>query len=235
METNERQPMPRSTPHLILGISIIAIGVLLMLDNMGVMAARDYLQYWPVLLIVFGLSKMLYPHSRGGGMVLMIVGVVLLLNVLDVVSFHLWDLWPLLIVFVGFSMIVRSSQRRRRREWAWHSSVEAGSTISGGAFLGGVRRNSTSQDFKGGEVTAILGGCEIDLRGADIKNGDAVLDVFAFWGGINLKVPPDWDVVVEATPVLGGFDDKTLLRSGGPTKRLVIRGYAVMGGVEITN
>ena len=109
------------------------------------------------------------------------------------------------------------------------------SAISGTAVLSGIRRTSSSQDFRGGELTAIMGGCEIDLRQASIKEGDAVIDVFAFWGGIDLKVPLDWSVVVQGTPLLGGFDDKTRPPQGGSSKRLVIKGYAIMGGVEISN
>ena len=103
------------------------------------------------------------------------------------------------------------------------------------AFMSGIRRTVTSQDFQGGELTAIMGGCEIDLRQASIKSGEAVLDVFAFWGGIDLKVPLDWSVDLAGTPLLGGFDDKTRPPQGGSTKRLVIKGYAIMGGIQIAN
>jgi predicted membrane protein len=101
--------------------------------------------------------------------------------------------------------------------------------------MSGVRRTLTSQDFKGGQLTAIMGGCEVDLRHASISGGTAVLDLFAFWGGIDIKVPQDWRVVVEGTPFLGGFEDKTLQQPGDASKRLVIRGTVIMGGAEITN
>ena len=80
-----------------------------------------------------------------------------------------------------------------------------------------------------------MGGCEIDLRQASIKEGDAVIDVFALWGGIDLKVPLDWSVVMQGSPLMGGFDDKTHPPQGGSNKRLVIKGYAIMGGVQISN
>ena len=115
------------------------------------------------------------------------------------------------------------------------SSTDSSSTINGMAFMSGIRRTVTSQDFQGGELTAIMGGCEIDLRQASIKSGEAVLDVFAFWGGIDLKVPLDWSVDLAGTPLLGGFDDKTHPPQGGSTKRLVIKGYAIMGGIQIAN
>lgn len=58
--------------------------------------------------------------------------------------------------------------------------------------------------------------------------------MFAFWGGVTLRCPPDWTVILEGTPILGSFDEKTV-RPPGNGKRLVIRGYAIMGGVEVRN
>ena len=79
-----------------------------------------------------------------------------------------------------------------------------------------------------------MGGCELDLRGASIQSGVAVLDVFAFWGGIEMKVPQDWSVEVQAMPILGGIEEKTVQPKEG-NKKLIVKGYVVMGGVEIRN
>ncbi len=55
------------------------------------------------------------------------------------------------------------------------------------------------------------------------------------WGGIELRVPEDWTVELRGTPLLAGFVDKTRQPSVPTEKRLVIRGVALMGGVEIKN
>ncbi len=82
-------------------------------------------------------------------------------------------------------------------------------TVDGLVLLGGGRRSSNSADFRGGDLMAVMGGFNVDLRNAKIANGPAVIDVFAFWGGIDIKVPEDWAVTVRGIPLLGGFDDKT--------------------------
>jgi hypothetical protein len=87
--------------------------------------------------------------------------------------------------------------------------------------------------LRGGEVTAILGGCTLDMRGSSIE-GEAVLNVFAVCGGISIKCPPDWTVVLHGTPILGGFDEKTA-PAPDSAKRLVVKGYVIMGGLEVTN
>jgi hypothetical protein len=82
-------------------------------------------------------------------------------------------------------------------------------------------------------LTAILGGFEVDLRNASIQ-GEAVMDVMAVMGGVQLRVPDDWIVIIEGFPILGGYDDKTRPPKDS-VKRLVIRGTVIMGGVEVKN
>ena len=78
-----------------------------------------------------------------------------------------------------------------------------------------------------------MGGCELDLRECSIKN-DAVIQVFVAMGGVSIRVPPDWLVVLQGNPILGGFDEQTASPPNS-AKRLIVKGYAIMGGVEIRN
>jgi predicted membrane protein len=164
-----------------------------------------------------------------------LVGAILLLDKLYIIDVRLWDLWPLILVVIGASMLFGTMRRHRHfAVGTGLSSADSNSTISAVAILGGFKRTNDSQDFRGGEATAIMGGCELDLRQASIKEGEAILDIFAFWGGIEIRVPEDWTVVLEGIPVLGGFEDKTRPPKES-NKRLVIKGYVVMGGAEIKN
>ena len=97
-----------------------------------------------------------------------------------------------------------------------------------------LSRGSNSPAFRGGDLTAVMGGCEIDLRQAEI-NGDAAIDVFAVWGGIEIRVPENWSVAFRVTPILGGVEDKTRPSLGASAHRLTIRGVVVMGAVEVKN
>ena len=58
---------------------------------------------------------------------------------------------------------------------------------------------------------------------------------FAFWGGIEIRVPEDWEVQVKGTAILGGYGDETRTIEGDGRKVLVVTGTAIMGGVEIKN
>ncbi len=109
------------------------------------------------------------------------------------------------------------------------------STVSAFAFWSGVERASASADFRGGDLVAIMGGCELDLRKATIAAREAVIDVTAIMGGIDIVIPETWTVEAKVIPLMGGVGDETRHNAGAPTGRLVIRGVALMGAVQVKN
>ena len=235
----DARSVSRVTPQVIFGLGIIAIGVILLLHNMGLIYARSYLSYWPVILILFGLASALQPSGLAGrwvGLILLILGVLLLLDNLYIIDFYIWEYWPILLILAGLAML-RASRRYRGGQPSGSSPQASaeGSSLRGFALLGGQHIVSTNNDFQGGNVSAILGGCKVDLRGAAIKGDRAVLDLFTVWGGIEVLVPRTWAVQFEGFPILGGFDDKTHPNPQEELKRLVIRGTAIMGGIEVKN
>ena len=138
------------------------------------------------------------------------------------------------LISIGLSMLMGGSIRGKIQGDAG-ASLNSRLFVNAFAVLGGVQQSNNSQDFRGGESSAIMGGCEIDLRQASIAGEEAVISTFAMWGGIKIKVPTAWNVIVQGVPFLGGFDDKSAKPSDPAAKRLVVRGTAIMGGVEVTN
>jgi predicted membrane protein len=222
------------TPQLVTGLLIIAVGVLFTLDNLGIAHAAEYTRYWPVGLIVIGLLKVWQSRESSGsgigGLIFTLIGFWLLLEQLTVIRISLADMWPMALVFLGVYLVWQGVTGRRHRR----SEADATASVNAVAVLGGVLRRSSSRNFRGGELTAVMGGCEIDLRQAAI-NGEAIIDVFALWGGIEIKVPEDWVVSTRVTPLLGGVEDKTRPSPGAGAHRLTLRGMAIMGGVEVKN
>jgi predicted membrane protein len=223
------------TAQVVFGLMVVAVGILFTLDNLEILDARDYLQYWPAGLVAVGLLKLWHAtrdgHGWFGGLIFVVVGTWMLIERIVYITINARELMPLILVFIGGYMVWRGfGGQRRERESDGHSSFSAL------AIMGGVARRSSSQSFRGADLTAVMGGCEIDLRQASIEPGvEAVIDVFAFWGGIDIKVPEDWTVVTRVMPLMGGVEDKTRAPQQATGKRLVIRGIVVMGGVAVKN
>ncbi|MBC7684286.1 MAG: hypothetical protein H7176_03540 [Bdellovibrionales bacterium] len=227
----------RSIPsQVIVGALVLALGLAFLLDNLDIIDFNQAVSFWPVAFIVLGAAKLLDTNSPGGlvnGCVLIGIGVVLMLHRLGYLYFGWSTIWPLILIMLGGALIYRAVAGRRAIGGAMVATDGSDSVVDITAILGGFERRVTSQDFRGGEITAVMGGCELDMRGSSI-NGEAVINVFAAMGGISIKVPPDWTVVLHGTPILGGFEEKTLAPPNN-AKRLIIKGYAIMGGVEVRN
>jgi hypothetical protein len=123
----------------------------------------------------------------------------------------------------------------RPGSWGWSHFCSPNGRITVFAILGGVERRIRSEIFRGADLTAIMGGCELDLREAQMGGDEAQVSAFALWGGIEIRVPKDWTVVNESTALMGGVEDATRPPRGSGRPRVVVRGFALMGGIEIKN
>jgi len=102
--------------------------------------------------------------------------------------------------------------------------------------FGGSHQTIYSKNFKGGEVTAVFGGCDLNLTQADFE-GEITIDITAVFGGCKIIIPPGWHVKSEIAAIFGGLDDKRSIQplAEGPNKLLIIKGVAMFGGVDIRN
>jgi predicted membrane protein len=223
----------RLTGQLVVGAAIAVVGVLFTLDNLGVLNAREYLRYWPLAVIAIGLVHVSQAKTAAGtvgGAIWILVGTLLLGNRLGVVHANIWSFWPLVLVLVGARIVWQAMDTTRAAD-----TGDADATVSAIAVMGGFERRVTSHEFRGGEITAFMGGGKLDLRDAVPAGGQAVINVFAMMGGFEILVPETWRVISEVTPLMGGIEDKSRSSNNPSAPRLVIRGFMMMGGVTLKN
>ena len=230
--TTNRDPF-RIAPRLLIGFGILAVGMLWTLDNLDILEKEPILRWWPVLLIVIGIVKMLDRRTnRFGPIALIAIGAFFLFDEIGTIDFDLGDLIPLGIALIGAKVVWEAVTRRNR---ASDVAPNSDAVVHAFAMMAGVKRQSISPEFRGGDVNAIMGGVELDLRNAQIRPGDdVIIDAFAMWGGVEITVPPHWRVTADVLPIMGGFEDNTHpAGDSGPT--VTIRGTALMGGIEVKN
>lgn len=223
---------------ILLGIILIAIGILVLLANLGRLPFDLHLyDWWPLILIVLGVVH-LYNNRNifdFSGLFLIMLGVIFLLATLDKICWgDIWRFWPLVLILLGLSIIFR----RHPVPLALAGRSAAGSndsTVQVTNILSGSDRRVTSQEFKGGDVQNILGGTKIDLLGAKLAAGDWMLTVSTILGGVEIFVPRDWNIVVQPTNMLGGVDDRTRQNPADGGGKLVIKASALLGGIDIKN
>jgi hypothetical protein len=114
-------------------------------------------------------------------------------------------------------------------------------------FWGG-KKKIIAKNFSGGEVVAIFGGYEIDLTEAGMQGDRIVIDVVNIFGGGEIRVPGNWEVVMETVGIFGGCSDRTYHPEQPPPgaknpdgtpvaqpKKIIIKGVAIFGGLGIKN
>jgi predicted membrane protein len=226
---------------LIVGIFFTLVGVLMTLDNLDLVDADRYLQFWPLVIIAIGFLKLWDRRSRTFAVITVAAGAVLLMFNTGFVRVSILDLWPVILILIGLAIVARAFGLPTSFKISDPdapdtvprpvpaSDRETPSTIWG---VFGVRKEAiTTRNYAGNRIFAFLGGCKLDLSRADIEQGSAEIDVVVSWGGVEIRVPEGWEVVGNIVPIMGGADIRTKAAPGG--RRLIVNGTVIMGGIEI--
>lgn len=224
----------RFTPQVVLGLVIVGFGLLLTADNLDYVEAGNIIRYWPLILVAFGLAKLLQSDTTSGrlfGVLLIVAGGWTTAEEAFGVSLDFDRWWPLALVVLGALIIARGFGGEKISDLT-NTATTADSAISEFAFWSGKVRRNASPAFRRADLTAIMGGVELDLRAAGTGGQEAVIDVFVWWGGVEITVPPDWAVSNQVVALMAGADDSST-GTQDARNRLVVRGFVVMGGVEI--
>jgi predicted membrane protein len=230
--------LPAATPQFVFGVIVMLIGSALLLDNLGLIDAGYIFRAWPLALVAFGVMH----FTRGArehrfwGVFWIIVGSWLFLRSFGVIDIGFWQLFlPLVLISFGVSLVMRTLKD------TGHMTLPDKNTSSHlFAVFGGSTRKYDGQPFEGAYMTAVMGGCELDLRRATMAAGqERSVVVFALMGGHGIKVPAEWEVVNKVVPVFGGVEDKRVapvtppVPGALPAPRLIVEGTVIMGGLEL--
>lgn len=223
---------------MITGGILVLVGIAFLLDHLGIISIGNPFRFWPMLIVLVGLLNFISRH-RAWGTLLMFAGVLLQLHELGKINFGWAQLWPTALIALGI-FVMWSTLERRKIIASKSTDGDPRTTLNEAVVFGGLERRMTSQDFQGGDVTAIFGGVELDMTEANMQAKEATLAITAIFGGVEVRVPPNWQVAFRGAPIFGGIEDKTrTARVEDPAnsnlKVLVITGAVIFGGLEIKN
>jgi len=228
----------------IAALLLIIVGGLLLLDTFDILdfSLRYYILNWKTILIAIGIIIVASSEQRITGYILIGLGFIFWIPSFAgyYVSLH-QVFWPLVLIGLGLIILTRRNIHGRMRRLHRYS-VNADGTLNNdylddvSIFGGGTKRYS-SQNLKGGNITAIFGGSEIDLTTANMSTEGTVIDVFAMFGGTKFIIPGSWQVKSEAVSLFGGLTDKRHIKPTDEVadKTFLIKGLVLFGGIEIKN
>lgn len=235
------------------GILIIAFGTLFLLHRLK-FDIPHYLFSWPMILIAVGfVSIVRHKFKKLFGYVLMLLGGLFLFQSWYPNSINKDIIFPVMIILVGLMVLFkrknspcgrgRGRDRFSREHWRRiHDAERFGEVASDDYldtvnFFSGLKKNVTSQNFKGADIVTVFGGTEVNLSNADFEE-KVVIDISCVFAGTTLNIPNNWQINSDVTSVFGGIEDKRpleLVEKAENKKIVVLHGSCIFGGIEITS
>jgi predicted membrane protein len=228
--------------RILLGILLLIAGVALMLRFFDMIPFNlpAYVFSWKSVLVLLGIVFIISEKNKTTGLILFTIGSVFMLA--EIMNRNFWEVVqfviPLALIVAGLAILMRK-QSFQRREINTPEGAEINDLINDVNIFGGGEKKIKSENFKGGQLTAIFGGSEIDLRASEMSTGVNAIDILCIFGGASLKVPEGWHVKSEITALFGGYSDERSKNSreipSNPEKLLYLKGMVLFGGVEVKN
>lgn len=218
--------------RLLVGAVLIALGIVFLLDRLGVAQAGTLIgALWPLVIIAAGALQMAVTRrAHIGAAIVVLVGLILLASSLRLLPANAWALfWPVVLIAIGVLFLAGVITRGGMGQTDQRDQAQAFSVF------GGQRLINESQQFRGASLTAFCGGVTLDLRQAKLAPEGADVDVMTAFGGAQIIVPVGWPVLFTGVPIFGSFEDKTSHAGAEVGPQLRIKGTAMFGGVEAKN
>lgn len=231
-----------NTSRFLIGGLLITVGMLLFLSINDIINIRiwDIVFSFPFFMFFAGILILINSRNRSIGYILTFVGGFLLIpKVFPWINLDGDLIFPLLIIGLGVAIIVKKRKPAKGPAIPGYANETFRKDyIDDVAVFGGGSKVLVSDNFKGGNITAIFGGSEIDLTNCKLAEGENVLDVLLIFGGSDIFVPKEWNVIINVTPLFGGFSNKVIRDPAlaiDTTRTLVVKGTALFGGGEVKN
>lgn len=211
---------------LLWGCSIIAVGVLFLLNLLGVITLNVWEYTVPIFITVLGVSIIINNAKNIWGYVFIALGIVLFIRKAFNITIDIKYIIAILIIFAGVYLIF--SMFIDKKEFT---------NIAGKAnqftLFGGREEKINNPEYAGTKAVCIFGGHEIDLRGLNFTHNVEILALVVF-GGVTVFLPQNVNVVVKSLPIFGGTENKTNNTENNPYT-VYIKATAIFGGIEIKN
>lgn len=241
---DEQDRDPLFSTRLLVGIWIIAMGAIFLAGNLGLIDSRYVFRlFWPLLLVMVGTGMVTQHNGRRAnrwGWVFITIGIWIFADKIGWVDINFWQIaFPVALLALGGMLVWRAFNAPRTElpggAMPDGAADDRAEFVRSFAVMSGTELRPVSRPFRGADLSAVMAGIKLDLTDARMDGDSAAIEVFAFWGGIEIHVPPDWTVTSRVATLMGGFIDKRRPTSTVPAKTLVISGFVVMSGIEVKN
>lgn len=216
--------------NIVWGIVFLGLGVIFLGNNLKFWDVEVFFEgWWTLFIIVPSFIGIFKKGSRLSSLFLLIIGVLLLLACQDIITFKLISklLFPMIFILIGLTIIFRP---KKITDDNYKEIKKSNDSLNLVAVFSG-REEKISTEFKGADCISVFGGIDLDLRNAKLKN-DTVIEIVSCFGGVDILLPSNVNVVTSGVPFFGSIENKTVNQEKSTTT-VYINYVAVFGGIEV--
>lgn len=224
-----------------LGLVILLLGIGILLRRLNLDIIPSWLLTWPFGLTLLGTVLLVKDRFESTTpYLLLVVGIFFLIK--DNIGFPpdlARYIWPSLLIAIGAILLIKPGSRNQQKYGNTEilgefDTRDEKDMIDLTSLFCGSKKSVLSKHFKGGEITTIFGGTELNLMQSDFEQ-EAIIDLTVVFGGVKLLVPNNWEVKSSMMSIAAGLEDKRPIGaiSINPDKTLYLKGTLLFGGVEI--
>ncbi len=184
----------QSIGKLIAAFTLIGLGVLLLLVNIGIltMEVKELIVFfYPVILIAIGLRALVRVIRKSGGswfwgLLFLFLGILLMLDRFEVITFTLgmvWKLWPLLLVYLGIKLFFNKDGEDAK---------------ASGFPIGDIKYDSPNWSVEPMNLWNAIGDYHLDFTKGFLPEKEIPIKISGWVGDVKILIPEELEFAVDA-------------------------------------
>lgn len=212
------------------GICLVILGIIFLLKSFKILEFT-FTGWWTLFIIIPSLIGLINQQDKTGNIITLLIGIFLLLASRGVITWEVFKklILPSILVILGVSLILKDLIPTGFNQKI--KTIKEKDNNNYLALFGGQTLNFREKEFLGANFQAIFGGIDCNLTNSLIKD-EIVINTYSIFGGIDLIIPDDIQVIIKSTSIFGGVEDLRKNKKAGQ-KTIYIKAVSIFGGVDI--
>lgn len=220
--------------NILWGVVLIAIGVLWSLNALEITNINYFFDgWWTLFIIVPSFIGLLTEKNKQVSLIGLLIGAFLLASCQNLIDFEIIRKLavPAIIVIIGISLVFGSLFTKKAPSTPAKRKQNVNARNVAAIFSGQNVRFSETY-FDGIELNAVFGGIKCDLKDAFIEQ-DCVINVCAVFGGVDIFLPDNVNIVCHSTSLFGGLSNHKGEKNIPNAPTVYINATCLFGGADV--
>lgn len=237
MTKDNRKVKRKDGKSIFWGVLFILASLLIIVNQLGFFKEISMFKIISAVLLIGIMIRSIYSISFPGILYPMAFLCIIFEKELNISEFVPWPaLLTATLASIGLSLVFKKNYNGKlnfhRTRATKTVGEESESVIDCYVNFGAITKYIHSNNFESAKIKCSFGAASVYFDQAIINSDEAYIDLDVSFGGVELFIPKEWRVTINANVSLGGIEEKFRVpNASGPT--VYITGNVNLSGVEI--